>query len=117
MVRPRLDRMLRESTSAGRSVVSARSIEITRSTVSGLIPWPVRMIVTSSSRARSASATSAGSPRRVTWLPRTWMSASNACSIILRCSSRGPSRATMLMLLGTTTVCRVALSALLVSVM
>src|SRR5947199_313203 len=35
MVRPRLDRMFRDSTSAGRSVVSAWSIPITRSTVSG----------------------------------------------------------------------------------
>ena len=107
MVRPRLDRMFSESTSAGRSVVSARSMAMTRSTVSGVTPWPVRMIVTSSSSTRSASATSAGSPRRVTWLPRTWMSASNAFSISRRCSSPGPSRATMLMLLGTTTVCRV----------
>ena len=97
--------MFSDSTSAGRSVVSARSIVITRSTVSGLIPCPVRMMVTSSSSIRSARATSAGSPRRVIWLPRTCRSASNAFSMSERCSSPGPSSATMLMLVGTTTTC------------
>ena len=56
--RPRLLRMLRLSTSAGRSVVSARSIASTRSTVSLVTPWPVRMIATSSSSSRSARAIS-----------------------------------------------------------
>ena len=105
--RPRLLRMLSESTSAGRSVVSARSICRTRSTVSVVTPWPVRMIATSSSSSRSARATSPGSPRMVIRLPRTWISASKLRSMSPRCSSPGPSRLTMLMLLGTTTVCRV----------
>src|SRR6478752_140165 len=99
--------MLRLSTSAGRSVVSARSMVCTRSTVSLVRPWPVRMIVTSSSSRRSARATSPGSPTIETRLPRTWISASNAPSMIPRNSSPGPSRLTMLMLLGTTTVCLV----------
>src|SRR4051812_28312311 len=110
MERPRLLRMFRLSTSAGRSVVSARSIVCTRSTVSDVMPWPVRMIVTSSSRSRSAKATSPGSPYSVTRLPRTWISASKAPSMIPRNSSPGPSRLTMLMLFGTTTVWRVALA-------
>ena len=38
-------------------------------------------------------------------LPRTWTSASKARSMRARCSSPGPRRLTMLMLLGTTTTC------------
>ena len=38
------------STSAGRSLVSARSIAMLRSTASAVSPWPVRTIVTSSSK-------------------------------------------------------------------
>src|SRR4051812_13492463 len=64
-------------------------------------------MVTSSSSIRSASATSPGSPVRVISLPRTWMSASRAFSIRARCPSPGPSSATMLTLVGTTTVCSV----------
>ncbi len=105
--RPRLLRMFRLSTSAGRSVVSARSMWSTRSTVSTVTPWPVRMIVTSSSRSRSARAISPGSPVSVTWLPRTCTSALNAFSRRARCSSPGPRRLTMLMLFGTTTTCLV----------
>ena len=37
--------MLRLSTSAGRSVVSVRSSSMARSTVSEVIPWPVRRMV------------------------------------------------------------------------
>ena len=48
---------------------------------------------------RSASASSGDWPRRVTRLPRTWTSASKAFSMRARCSSFGPSSATMLMLL------------------
>jgi len=65
IVRPRLLKMLRLSTSAGRSFVSVRSIAIARSTVSGVIPWPVAMMAANSSIRRSTSATSADSPRRV----------------------------------------------------
>ena len=90
MVRPRLLRMLRLSTSAGRSCVSVRSMPMERSTVSAVSPWPVRTMATSSSSSRSTSATSAGAPVTVSWLPRAWTAASNASSTMRRYSSPGP---------------------------
>ncbi len=102
--------MLTDSTSAGRSDVEvwARSIASTRSTTSGVMPWPVRRIATSSSMSFSASSSSWGSPLRVTRLPRTWTWTPNCFSMMPRCSSPGPKSVTMSMLFGTTTVCRVA---------
>ena len=42
-------------------------------TASGVSRWPLATIAMSSEITRSASATSAGSPDRVSALPRAWM--------------------------------------------
>ena len=99
--------MLRVSTSAGRSLVSARSMRdrrARRSRRSG--PDRCGPSSTSSSISRSTRATSPRSPATLISLPRTWMSASNSRSMMPRNSSRGPRTATTGTLLGITIVCR-----------
>ena len=78
-------------------------------TTSGVSVWPLPTIAMSSETTRSASATSAGSPDRVSALPRTCRSAARMRSSARRFSSAEPSRPTTrsggtLMLLRTSDV-------------
>src|SRR6478672_6166066 len=104
MFLPRRDRMLRLSTSAGRSAESAVSIPSAWPTASGVRFWPARMSSNSSSNNRTAMALSAGAPVMVISLPRTWMSLSSFVSITRSNSSREPSKATIACSPGTTRV-------------
>src|SRR5215207_1299935 len=98
--------MLAVRTSAGRSLVRARSMAMVRSTASGESPCPVRRTATISSSARSASAMSPGSPVMVISLPRTSTSTSGYdCSTTRSNSSPEPSRLTIGTLEGTTILC------------
>src|SRR5699024_7283833 len=96
MVLPRLDRMFIVSTCAGRSVVALVRMAMARSTASAVSGWSDEAIWVSSSRRRSASATSPGLPVIVIRLPRTCTSTcGKPASIAVSTSSRCPSRATM----------------------
>ena len=63
-----------------------------RRTASGVITEPDSCRASSSRRVRSANATSSALPRRVTRLPRTWMSAARFSSSSRSSASREPSR-------------------------
>ena len=102
IVRPRRDRMLRLSTSAGRSASPACSIPSECRMESAVRVCPAATSSSSSSNSRTARALSAGSPLIVISLPRTWMSLASASSMILSSSSREPSRPTMACEPGTT---------------
>ena len=74
MVRPRRERMLRVSTSAGRSALPCSSMPTVRRTASVVSVSPFSISSSSSAKSRSARALSAGAPVMVISLPRTWMS-------------------------------------------
>ena len=93
-------------TSAGRSRVWLRSIEIDRSTASRLSGWPTSMMTSSSSMSRSTRATSELTPRSEISLPRTCTSSSgNARSMVRSSSSRGPRRVTIGIEVGIVMMC------------
>ncbi|EUA87635.1 phoH-like domain protein [Mycobacterium ulcerans str. Harvey] len=94
IVFPRRDRMSRVSTSAGDSLPAPTSIATLWRTTSGVNGCPLATIATSSETARSAMATSAGSPARVTVLPRTCRLAVKVRSSALKFSSAEPSKPT-----------------------
>src|SRR5690349_21392477 len=96
MVLPRRERMLRVSTSAGRSVVPCSSMAAVRRTASTLSVSPFSISSMSSENRRSAVALSAGAPVMVISLPRTWMSLARVRSTRRRISSLAPSRFTMI---------------------
>ncbi|COX32321.1 Uncharacterised protein [Mycobacterium tuberculosis] len=94
IVFPRRDKMSRVSTSAGDSLPVPTSMATLWRTTSGVSDWPLATIAISSEITRSASATSAGSPQRVTALPRTCRSALSVRSRARRFSSAEPSKPT-----------------------
>ena len=81
-------------TSAGDSEPEPVSMATLCRTASGVTAWPRPATADSSVTTRSARATSAGSPDKVTALPRTWMSAARLRSRARRFSSADPSRPT-----------------------
>src|SRR6478736_3279347 len=84
------------STSAGRSTVWLRSIEIERSTASRLSGCPVSTMTSSSSSNESMISSSPAGPANVISLPRTCVSTSgNWRSMVRSSSSRAPSRVTI----------------------
>ena len=85
MVRPRREMMFSPSTWLGDSAADpagpgSASMPIVRRTASGVITEPDSCSASSSRMVRSAKATSSALPRRVTRLPRTWMSAARFSS-------------------------------------
>src|SRR5690349_14343683 len=96
MVLPRRERMLRVSTSAGRSVVPCSSMAAVRRTASTLSVSPFSISSMSSENRRSAVALSAGAPVMVISLPRTCTSLVRVRSMCRRISSLAPSRFTMI---------------------